>query len=111
MVFDYEEWLKEQNAEQEEIFFEVRRTAVTTAGTRQPLTVLYGGHTLMIWADDGNTGDIYIGNRDVSSTESVVLAPGATFEFDLTAGVYKKKFISVFVDAATAADSVRWLKL
>jgi len=111
MAFDYNEYAKEQMAEQEELFLETRKTIIETAGKPVEITTVHGGHTLTIWADDGNTGDIYIGGRDISSTNSIVLAPGATIDLNLTQGVYRKLFVRVFADAATSSDSIRWMKL
>lgn len=96
---------------QEEINLETTRAIVKTAGTAVKVTEIYNGHCATIWADDGNAGDIYIGNRNVRSTKSIILAPGATVEIDLSDGIEKNKYIVVYADAANDGDSVRWIKL
>ncbi len=103
--------LAKDSPKEEELFFETNYTTVATAGTPVKITKLYAGQTITVWADDGNTGDCYIGNRRVNSTIGYPITPNGTLSINLTHGYEKHKYVEIYVDAANAADKVYWIKI
>jgi len=91
-------------------------TNVTTAGTAVPLfsgsdpaRYLLGRATLLLTArknkTTANTGDVYVGNREV---QSQVLSPGQSLSFEVHPGE-KLDLSQIYIDAATNGDGVSWL--
>jgi len=109
-VYGYRK-LPKDSPREEELFLETNFTTVATAGTPVKITKLYGGQTLTIWADDGNTGRVYIGKRQVNSTIGYPIPVDGTVSINLTHGFPPHKYLELYVDAATAADTVHWIKI
>lgn len=82
--------------------------SVATAGEPQPLN---GGTTvstaangeLAIRANDDNTGDVFVGDTDVSSSNGFVLGPGESISLPVA------DVAAVHIDAANAGDGVSWI--
>lgn len=96
---------------EEELSFETNFTTVAAAGTPVRISSLYAGQTMTIWADDGNTGDVFVGNRRVNSTVGFPLAPNGVLTVNLTHGYEKHKYIVLYLDAANADDKIYWIKV
>ena len=97
--------------EEEELFFETNSTTVASAGTRVKITKLYGGQTITMWADDENSGDVYVGNRSVNSSNGYPIPADGILSIDLTSGFQPHKYLELYLDAANAADKVNWIKI
>lgn len=92
--------------------------AVAAAGTAQPLD---GGapatpnlvRQVVVQWNDGNTGDVYIGESDVAAGKCIVLnASNPTFSFQAEDTVADEDncFVdmnSIYIDAANTGDTVR----
>lgn len=96
---------------EEELFLETNFTTVASAGTPVKITKLYAGQTMTLWADDGNTGDVFVGNRSVNSTTGYPIAPNGVLTINLTLGYELHKYIEVYLDAANANDKTYWIKV
>ena len=55
----------------------------------------------------GNTGDVYVGGSDVSSTVGLPLSPGESVPLDFSPET--EPLTSFYVDAANANDKVSWI--
>ena len=76
--------------------------SVTTAGTAEPLSDAPVGFTeVLIQAEFGNTGNVFIGNSDVDSTNGIVLIQGATIE------IQGGDLNTIYIDSANNGDGVR----
>ena len=80
------------------------KTAVTTAGTRVPLTttqaVLSG---VNIKALAGNSGIIYVGNATVAAANGFQLAAGQSVFLEVA------NLATVYLDAGSSGEGVSWI--
>jgi len=97
--------------EEEELFFETGLTTVAAAGSPVKIAKLYSGQTITLWASNGNTGTVYVGNRYVNSTTGYPITVNGTLSLNLTRGYEYHKYIELHLDAANADDKVHWIKL
>lgn len=80
---------------------------ITTAGTRQRVTTSdISMYSVLIQADPGNTGNVYVGDITVTSLNGEVLAPGDSYIVDLDPEI-ELKLADFYVDAATSGNKVR----
>jgi hypothetical protein len=79
---------------------------VTAAGTRVQATHKGNFKTVVYKARADNTGDVYLGGDDVSSTDGMTLTPGESIQLQLTNGVSSSQF---WADAANNNDQVDYI--
>lgn len=91
--------------------FEAEKIILTSTTVKRKIMDLYGGHAMVLWADDSNSNDIYIGGTNVSSTMSMALAKDDSLPIDLTMGIPPNEFISVYALAESANDTLWMLKV
>jgi hypothetical protein len=79
--------------------------SVTTSGTEVRLTAANVDKvvTVFISAPAANTGAIYIGDADVSTTRGIEMAKGTTLRLDAPEGQFLDLY-NMWVDAATNGD-------
>lgn len=92
--------------------FDAGSTNLTSAGTAQ---VVISSDSLLITfiaikAKPGNTGDIYFGVSDVSSTNAWTLRPGeeTSMDFDPAGQGTSLDQALLFFDGATTNDDIEW---
>ena len=79
-------------------------TAVTVSAINRAVS------SVIIQAEDGNTGNIFVGDSTVDSSNGIILTPGEATEIsgdDRRSGLDELILSDVFVDAATNGDAVR----
>lgn len=103
--------LAKDTPREEELFLETNFTKVATAGTPVKITKIYAGQTITLWSDDGNTGDVYVGNRQVNSTTGYPITINGNLSINLTQGIESHKYFELYLDAANAGDKVYWIKI
>ena len=79
---------------------------VTAAGTRVQAAHKGNFATAVFKARSGNTGDVYLGGDDVSSTDGMTLTPGESIQLQLAVPVSTSQFWS---DAANNDDQVDFI--
>ena len=79
---------------------------VTAAGTRVQVTHKGNFKTAVFKARSDNTGDVYLGGDDVSSTDGMTLTPGESIQLQLANGVSTSQF---WADAANNNDQVDYI--
>jgi hypothetical protein len=83
---------------------------VTSAGTRVQLTASdIAAYAVLIQANPANTGNIFVGDSTVSSSNGAILEPGDFFvvEPDISEEMDEVNLSDIYIDAATNNDSVR----
>jgi len=103
--------LRKDSPREEELTLDTNFASVATAGQPVKITKLYAGQTMTIWAADGNTGYVYIGNRHVDNTTGYPLALNGTLSINLTTGYEKHKYLELYLDADTAGNKIHWIKI
>lgn len=79
---------------------------VTTAGTQVALTTDADTYvSIVIKALAGNTGDIYVGDSDVSSSNGFVLDAGEAVSIDF------KILSRIWIDSSVNGEGVSWLAI
>jgi len=84
---------------------------MSTAGKPEKIVELFGGHTITIFAHPDNSDTVYIGNRNVTSSNGMPLKPSATLSIDLTTGIKENEFIVLYCVSASDNDSIRWFRI
>ena len=79
---------------------------VTTAGTRVQASHKGNFATAVFKARSDNTGDVYLGGSDVSSTDGMTLTPGESIQLQLANPVSTAQF---WADAANNNDQVDFI--
>ena len=79
---------------------------VTAAGTRVQAAHKGNIRTAVFKARADNTGDVYLGGDDVSSTDGMTLTPGESMQLQLANGVSTSQF---WADAANNNDQVDYI--
>ena len=90
-------------------------TVVTTAGTRQQVKNSTTKYIAFLFkAPMTNSGLVYVGDSDVSSTSSVRLVAGETYTLQLPEGRIGQIVIpaeELWVDVSVSGESVDWVFL
>ena len=79
---------------------------VTAAGTRVQATHKGNFKTVVFKARSDNTGDVYLGGDDVSSTDGMTLTPGESVQLQLANPVSTSQF---WADVANNNDQVDFI--
>lgn len=94
--------------EQVGCFFTTNVTNVPTAGVRVQISTSPDRvRRITFKALAGNTGDVYVGGSDVSSSVGFTLAPGESIPLDFDPQT--EPLSSFYVDAANNNDKVSWI--
>lgn len=86
--------------------FNTNQTNITTAGNPLSLVGKVRTRAILIKANLDNIGNIYIGDKGVSSTKSYILEPGGVVGGNIDASKTE-----VYIDGATAGDGVSFMVL
>lgn len=88
---------------------------VTTAGTRVALSAdKLLSASLVVEALPTNTGNIYVGGIDVSSSNGIILQPGQSVSIpgpEIHGNQYEIDLAQVYLDAGTNGDATRVMYL
>ena len=87
-------------------YFDHNQVDIQTAGTRKRIMRLAGGGVLTIRAHTGNSGDVYVGNEGVNSSNGFILGPGESIEIRFEPCRDRNEFLDVNVDVATSGDDI-----
>ena len=79
---------------------------ITSAGTRAQAAHKNNVRTVVFKARSDNTGDIYLGGDDVSSTDGMTLTPGESIQLHLANPASTSQF---WADAANNNDQVDFI--
>jgi len=79
---------------------------VTAVGTRVQAAHKGNFKTVVFKARSDNTGDVYLGGDDVSSTDGMTLTPGESIQLQLVNPVSTSQF---WADAANNNDQVDFI--
>ena len=79
---------------------------MTAAGTRVQAAHKGNFNTAVFKARSDNTGDVYLGGDDVSSTDGMTLTPGESIQLQLATPVSTSQF---WADAANNNDQVDFI--
>ena len=79
---------------------------MTAAGTRVQAAHKGNFNTAVFKARSDNTGDVYLGGDDVSSTDGMTLTPGESIQLQLANPVSTSQF---WADAANNNDQVDFI--
>ena len=84
-----------------------KEKTVTTAGTAEELvSTPTKVRSLTIEAKPGNTGQVYVGDYQVSSSDNDGMAPGATLDVPVNAEDGFIDLSLIYIDVDTAAEGV-----
>lgn len=79
---------------------------VTTSGTRVQGSHKGNVRTVVFKARSDNTGDVYVGGDDVSSTDGMTLTPGESITLESRNAISTSQY---WADAATNNDQVDFI--
>lgn len=90
-------------------FIETKQVDLTTASKAYFVYELRGGETILIKAKSTNTGLVYLGKRDVSTSTGYSLAKGEAVEIVYAPDKPYEWKIELYAVAATAGDDVEYI--
>jgi|SRR3990167_1897191 len=90
-------------------YFETGQVDLTTAAAVYKILDLRGGEAVVVKALVGNSGNIFIGNRDVSSSNGFELSPGESLRIEYSPNKDAGEHITLYAAAATAGDDVSYI--
>jgi len=79
---------------------------ITVGTDKQRLSDDFPTYTVVLKADDDNTGNIYVGNSDVTTSSGLRLSPGQSLSIDID----NLNKVYVIADTADQKLYVLWLR-
>ena len=70
------------------------------------IVTLRGGQAVIIKALVGNTGNVYLGKKDVTSSNGFELAPGESMKIEYLPDKETTEYLDLYCVPATAGDDV-----
>ena len=89
-----------------ERYFNTRHVDLTTAGTVKEILRLNGAEAVIIKALIGNNGNLFIGNKDVSSSNGFELAPGESLKIEYLPEKATEEHITLYGVSSNSGDDV-----
>ncbi len=79
---------------------------LTTAATVYKIAKLRGGQAVIIKALVGNTGNVYVGKKDVSSANGFELSPGESIKIEYSPDKETTDFLDIYSTSSTSGDDI-----
>ena len=79
---------------------------LTTAGTVYKIVRLRGGQAVIIKAMIANSGNVYVGKKDVSSSVGFELAAGESLKIEYLPEKMVGEYLDIYATSATSGDDV-----
>ena len=93
------------------LFFETKQIDLTVASTAYKVYNLRGGEVVLIKAKRANTGNIFIGDKDVKTSNGYELGPGEGIKVKIGEEINSQESIEIYAAASTAGDDVTYFVL
>ena len=90
-------------------YFDTGQKDLTSTGTVYSIVKLRGGESVIIKAKQGNSGQIYLGKKDVTTTTGFELSPGDAVIVNYSPDKVSEEFIELFATPASAGDDVTFM--
>ena len=92
-----------------ERYFDTNQVDLTTAAIVYKIVELRGGQAVIVKAKVGNSGNVFIGKKDVTSSIGFELSPGESVKIEYLPDKVVEEFITVYATAATSGDDVCYI--
>jgi len=89
--------------------FETGQVDLTATSTAYEVVKLRGEGAVIIKALVGNSGNVYIGRREVSTATGFELAPGESIKIEYQPDRMVGEFLRIYAVCATAGDDVCYI--
>ena len=90
-------------------YMDTNHIDLTTAATVYKIATLRGGQAIIIKALVGNTGNVYVGKKDVTSSDGFELAPGESLKIEYLPGKEVTEYLDIYTTPATSGDDVCYI--
>lgn len=90
-------------------YFETAHVDLTTAGTAYKILDLRTGEAVIIKALVGNTGNVYVGQENLTSSTGFELAPGESIKISLSDFKDIDETLTIYGTSATSGDDVCYI--
>lgn len=87
-------------------YMDTNHVDLTTAGTVYKVVRLRGGQAVVIKALVGNSGNVYIGKKDVSSAVGYELSAGESLKIEYLPDKLAGEYLDIYAVSATSGDDV-----
>jgi len=87
-------------------YFDTGHKNLTSTSLTYLIATLRGGQAVLIKALVCNTGSIYVGKQDVTSSNGFELAPGESIKIEYSPDKVVEEYIELYAICATANDDV-----
>lgn len=92
-----------------ERYFDHDQVTFSSTTVAKKIITLRGGEAVVIKALIGNSGNIYIGKKDVTSSNGHELSPGEPFKVEYLPDKLAGEYIDLYGIPATANDKVSYM--
>jgi len=92
-----------------ERYFETGHVDLTTAGTVYKIVRIRGEAAVIVKALVGNSANIYVGKKDVSSSNGFELAAGESIKIEYLPDRMPGEFLELYAVAVTSGDDVCYI--
>lgn len=92
-----------------ERWFETQQTELTLTTLKYLIVQLRGGQAVIIKALVGNTGNVYVGKSNVSTSNGFELSPGESLKVEYFPDKEPGEWLKLFAVCATAEDDVCYI--
>ena len=79
---------------------------LTATGTAYKIATLRGGQAIVIKALNANVGTVYVGKRDVSTTNGFELGAGESLKIEYLPEKETHEYLDIYAVCGTAGDDV-----
>ncbi|MHA1409342.1 MAG: hypothetical protein ACTSQY_03300 [Candidatus Odinarchaeia archaeon] len=87
-------------------YFDTGQVDLTATTATYKIVTLRGGQSVIIEAMGGNSGYVYIGKKDVTSSTGFQLAAGASIKIEYLPDKETNEYLDLYAIPATAGDDV-----
>ena len=79
---------------------------LTTAAKVYKIATLRGGQAIIIKGLVGNAGNVYVGKKDVSSSNGFELSPGESIKIEYSPDKETIDFLDIYSTSSTSGDDI-----
>ena len=90
-------------------FFETSQVDLTSTSLTYAVVKLRGGQAVIIKAHAANSGNVYVGRKDVTTTTGFELLPGESLKIEYFPAKDVGEYMELYAVSATAGDDVCYI--
>jgi len=94
-----------------ERYFETKQVTLSSTATATSVIELHGGEAVIIKAHNNNSGNVYIGQRGVTSSTGFELGPGESIKLEYLPDKAAGEYLWIYAIPASANDKLSIIRV